>query len=402
MAVPSIDRQQLVRKFQGRMTLSVTQSPASRPLVDSVNERRLEVKYQYTPVLPDILTHLNASILVSTYQAGKVLVIGVHEQRLQVSFLDFDQPMGVAVGADQIAIGAKSEIRFLKANHAAAASVKPQNTYDGCYVAQSSRHTGRIMGHDLGWGNEGLWIVNTLFSCLCTLDDAHSFVPRWKPSFISQLADEDRCHLNGMAIENGVPRYVTALAETDTAAGWRVDKARTGCLIDVASGEVLTRGLAMPHSPRVREGQLWVLDSGNGSLVKVDRATGQREPVEQVPGYTRGLAFSGQFAFVGLSRIRETNVFGGLPISERRDELCCGVAVVDLISGRSVATFQFLSGVEEIFAVDVIPNHRHPVFGGASHDEQQQEIWVVPESATKVPTVFPSARSNPTTTQSAG
>ena len=370
------------------MTENATQSLRTRSREKSVIENRQAVKFQYTPVLPEILSHLKTSILVSTYQAGKVLVIGVHEQRLQVSFLDFDQPMGIAVGADRIAIGAKSEIRFLKANHAAAATVKPQNTFDGCYVAQTSRHTGRILGHDLGWGNEGLWVVNTLFSCLCTLDDSYSFVPRWKPSFISRLADEDRCHLNGMAIENGVPRYVTALAETDTAAGWRAEKARTGCLIDVRSGEVMTRGLAMPHSPRVRNGQLWVLDSGNGRLVKVDRATGQMEPIEEVPGYTRGLAFCGQFAFVGLSRIRETNVFGGLPISERRDQLCCGVAVVDLISGRSVATFQFLSTVEEIFAVDVIPNHRHPVFGGASHDEQQQEIWVVPASGANAPTTF--------------
>jgi uncharacterized protein (TIGR03032 family) len=370
------------------MTANLTQPSPSKIRDEAVIENRLAVRFQYTPVLPEILSHLNASILVSTYQAGKVLVIGVHEQRLQVSVLDFDQPMGIAVGADRIAIGAKSEIRFMKANHAAAPTVKPQNTFDGCYVAQTSRHTGRILGHDLGWGNEGLWVVNTLFSCLCTLDDSHSFVPRWKPSFISRLADEDRCHLNGMAIENGVPRYVTALAETDTAAGWRADKARTGCLIDVRSGEVITRGLAMPHSPRVCDGQLWVLDSGNGSLVKVDRATGQMEPVEQVPGYTRGLAFNGQFAFVGLSRIRETNVFGGLPISERRDQLCCGVAVVDLLSGRSVATFQFLSGIEEIFAVDVIPGLINVMIGGASHDEQQQEVWVVPASGANVPTAL--------------
>lgn len=362
---------------------------SGNPEIAIASERRLSVPFQFTPNLPLILSHLNASLVVSTYQAGKVLVIGAHEHRLQVSFLDFDQPMGIAVGADRIAIGSKSEIQFFKANHGAAATVMPQATFDGCYVAHTSRHTGRIMGHDLGWGHEGLWIVNTLFSCLCTLDDAHSFVPRWKPSFISQLVDEDRCHLNGMAIENGVPRYVTALAETDTAAGWRADKARTGCLIDVRSGDVIARGLAMPHSPRVRDGKLWVLDSGNGSLVQVDRTSGQMQPVEQVPGYTRGLAFNGQFAFVGLSRIRETNVFGGLPISERREQLCCGIAVVDLVSGRSVATFQFLSGIEEIFAVDVITNHCNPVFGGASHDEQEQEIWVVPASAAHVPTTFP-------------
>ena len=127
------------------MTLTRTQAAISRRPDDSIIEMRLEVNYQYMPVLPDILTHLNASILVFTYQAGKALVIGVHEQRLQVLFLDFDQPMGIAIGAN-------SETRFLKANHAAASTVTPQNTFDGCYVAQSSRHTGRIPGHDLGWG----------------------------------------------------------------------------------------------------------------------------------------------------------------------------------------------------------------------------------------------------------
>jgi hypothetical protein len=139
------------------MAANHTQSAPTRSREDSIIDRKLAVNYQYTPVLPEILAHLDTSILVSTYQAGKVLVIGVHEQRLQVSFLDFDQPMGIAVGADRIAIGAKSEIRFLKANHAAAAAVKPQKTFDGCYVAQSSRHTGRILGHDLGWGNERAW-----------------------------------------------------------------------------------------------------------------------------------------------------------------------------------------------------------------------------------------------------
>ncbi|MBL8810608.1 MAG: TIGR03032 family protein [Planctomycetaceae bacterium] len=230
----------------------------------------------------------------------------------------------------------------------------------------------------LAGGTEGLWVVNTLFSCLCTLDETHSFVPRWKPSFISGLADEDRCHLNGMAMEQGRPRYVTVLAATDTAAGWRADKAKSGCLIDVQSGEFLSRGLCMPHSPRVHQQQLYVLNSGHGHLSHVDRRTGQLTPVEQMPGYTRGLAFHGQFAFVGLSRIRETNVFGGLPIGERREELCCGIAVIDMTSGRTVATFRFLSGVEEIFAVDVVPGFMNLAIGGSTKGEQQNEIWVVP------------------------
>jgi uncharacterized protein (TIGR03032 family) len=244
----------------------------------------------------------------------------------------------------------------------------------------------------LGWGSDGLWVVNTLFSCLCTLHESYSFVPRWRPPFISKLADEDRCHLNGMAMEAGAPRYVTALAETDTAGGWRANKATTGCVLDVSTGAVLTRGLAMPHSPRVHNGRLWVLDSGTGSLVAMDRTTGTCETVQRVPGYTRGLAFCGQFAFVGLSRIRETNVFGGLPIAERHHELCCGVAVVDLISGRSVAKFQFLSGVDEIFAVDVVPGRAHPVFSGASLDQQPREVWIVPAGCEQVPESLPQTR----------
>ena len=341
-------------------------------------DSRIPVNYTYTPVLVDILQHLRASLVVSTYQAGKVLVIGAHSGQLAISIMDYDRPMGVAIGQDKIAIGAGSAIHFLNSNHAAASNVKPAGSHDGCFVPHTSRHTGKILVHDLGWGTDGLWVVNTLFSCLCTLDETHSFVPRWKPSFISQLADEDRCHLNGMAMEFGQPRFVSVLAQSDTAAGWRADKARSGCLIDVQSGETLASGLCMPHSPRIRNGELFVLNSGHGNLSRVDRSTGQLDPIESVPGYTRGLAFHGQFAFVGLSRIRETNVFGGLPISEHRDELCCGVAVIDMTTGKTVATFRFLSGVEEIFAVDVIPGFVNLAVGGANHAEKQNEIWIVP------------------------
>ena len=363
----------------------------------ATDEKGIPVSYQYTPVLVDILQHLRASVVISTYQAGKVLVLGTHSGQLTISYLDYDRPMGVAIGHDRIAVGAGAAIHFLKASHSAAATVKPIGSFDGCFVAHTSRHTGRILGHDLAWGKEGLWIVNTLFSCLCKLDDNHSFVPRWKPSFISLLADEDRCHLNGMAMEHGFPRYVTVLAASNIPAGWRADKARTGCLIDVQNGEFLAQGLCMPHSPRVHNNSLFVLNSGHGNLSQVDRRTGQLTPVEHVPGYTRGLAFHGQFAFVGLSRIRESNVFGGLPISARPEELCCGIAVIDMLTGRTVATFRFLSGVEEIFAVDVIAGCRNVAIGGASQGELQQEIWIVPASASNVPNFLanPSSDTSP-------
>ena len=78
-------------------------------------------------------------------------------------------------------------------------------------------------------------------------------------------------------MDSGQPKYVTVLAESDSPAGWRVSKATTGAVIDVDSGEVVTRGLAMPHSPRIHAGKLLVLDSGNGALVTVDRVSGERQ-----------------------------------------------------------------------------------------------------------------------------
>lgn len=352
----------------------------------SASEPMMEVRYEFTPVLADILSHIKASLMVTTYQAGKLLVLGVHNKSLRISFASYEQPMGLAIDRNRMALGTRRQMNFLQGKREVAASVEPKGTWDICFVPRTSTWTGNIHGHDLAWGNDGLWVVNTLFSCLCTLHEDYSFVPRWKPRFISQLADQDRCHLNGLAMKDGQPAFVSAMSETDTPAGWRPNKATSGVLIDVASGETISRGLAMPHSPRWYQGRLWVLDSGCGALATVDLATGKREVVEKFPGYVRGLSFLGQFAFVGLSKIRETSIFGGVPIAEDRHNLKCGVGVVDLISGRTVAVFQFLSGVTEIFAVEVAQGSVCPYVAGASTDGKEHDVWVVPPIG-KVPAV---------------
>lgn len=353
-----------------------------------VAEKLLEVRYEFTPLLPEILTHLKTSLMVTTYQAGKLLVLGVDRGKLRISFSSFDQPMGLALAGEKLAIGTRRQINCLAANREVAPSVEPAGTWDVCYVPRTSTWTGSIHGHDLAWGTDGLWVVNTLFSCLSTLHEDYSFVPRWKPGFISQLMDQDRCHLNGLAVVEGRPGFVTAMAETDTAAGWRPTKATSGVVIDVSTGETVSRGLAMPHSPRWYNGRLWVLDSGRGTLGVIDLSTGRVETVETFPGYTRGLSFCGQFAFVGLSRIRETSVFGGVPIAEHREQLKCGVGVVDLISGRTVAVFQFLSGVTEIFAVEAADSAACPYVAGASTDGREHDVWIVPQPG-HLPSLIP-------------
>jgi uncharacterized protein (TIGR03032 family) len=210
-----------------------------------------------------------------------------------------------------------------------------------------------------------------------------SFVPRWQPPFITTLAAEDRCHLNGLAVgraesESGLPiRHVSALGETNSRDGWRPNKAQGGCVIEVPSGQVVARGLSMPHSPRLHESKLWLLESGTGQLVHLDPATGRRETVAELPGYTRGLALAGSYAFVGLSKIRETSTFGGLPIAERRGQLKCGVGVVDCRRGQVIGLLEFQTAVEEIFDVLLLRGVRFPEVVGFQK-ETVRHTFVVP------------------------
>jgi uncharacterized protein (TIGR03032 family) len=127
--------------------------------------------------------------------------------------------------------------------------------------------------------------------------------------------------------------------------------------MDVDSGEILCRGLSMPHSPRWYGGRLWVCESGSGTLGYVDRSTGRYEAVAATPGFTRGIDFAGELAFVGLSQVRESAVFSGIPITERLapEERTCGVCVVDLRRGQTIALLKFQSGVQEVFAVALLP-----------------------------------------------
>jgi uncharacterized protein (TIGR03032 family) len=314
-----------------------------------------------------------------------LLAVRASGQGLSTLVRTFDKPMGLAVDSRRLAIGTRKEIWFLRNAPDIAPRVEPAGQHDACFLPRSSHVTGDIGIHEIAWAGEELWLVSTRFSCLATLSPDYSFVPRWRPPFISALAAEDRCHLNGVAMapcERGAlaPRYVTALGTTDARDGWRADKPQGGCILDVASGEFVTRGLSMPHSPRWHDGRLWVLESGTGSLALVDRATGRRDTVVELPGFTRGLALAGQFAFIGLSKIRPTSAMDGVPIAERRNQLKCGVAAVDLLRGQLVGLVEFQTAVEEIFDVQLLAGLRFPEVMGFQNDAIHH-TFVVPSGS---------------------
>jgi uncharacterized protein (TIGR03032 family) len=348
-------------------------APASEP----VQEYR-DIRCSHSDSLPALLSQLRLSVLISTYQTGHLVVVSARKGRLTLTFHQFERAMGIAVKQGTIAVCTRKEVWFLRDAPDIAAKLQPPGQHDACFLARTSHFTDDIHAHEAAWVGKGeFWIVNTRFSCLSALHPQYSFAPRWQPPFISALRPEDRCHLNGLAVVNGQPRYVTALAETDTPSGWRALKHNGGCLIEVPSGRLLTRGLSLPHSPRVKGDQIFFLHSGQGDLSVVDSQTGQVTSVAPVPGVARGLALHGGYAFVGLSKARPT--LEGVPIVADRDNLRCGLWVVDLRTGAIAAHLEFCTGVEEIFDVQVLPGIVSPyVSGPAAEKDVGQPLWTVP------------------------
>lgn len=337
----------------------------------------------YTNNLPNLLTQLGISLAVSTYQAGKVILVRADGNTLNTHFRNFTKPMGIASDYTRLTIGGANTVWFYRNMPAVAPHLEPQGKHDAAYLPRSIHVTGDIDIHEMAWASDDvLWLVNTRFCCLCTLDHDHSFTPRWRPYFVSHLAPEDRCHLNGLAMMNGQPKYVTALGETNTAGGWRDNKASGGILMDVEHNKILLRGLSMPHSPRLYADRLWLLESGEGSLSWVDLPKRRWHHVAKLPGFTRGVDFIGPLAFIGLSQVRESATFSGIPIVDRLkpEERTCGVWVVNIQTGQTVGFLRFEEGVQEIFAVQVLRNARFPEmleFG----DPRLSNSYVLPDEA---------------------
>lgn len=328
----------------------------------------LEIAISASPRFAQLLAEQKMSLVVSTYEAGALVILRAVGDTLNVHLLRVDRAMGVAANAYRLAVGMRHRIMEL-CNVPALGPHLPvaesgQPVPDACYMPLQTHVTGEIDIHEMAWGGDELWFVNTRFSCLCTRDALHSFVPRWRPPFVKGLSADDRCHLNGIAMLGNRPSFVTAFAVSDEPEGWRSQRTTGGILMEVASGEVVAKGLSMPHSPRFHGNDLWLLESGKGSLARIDSRTAKLETVAVFPGFTRGLDFAGNYAFVGLSKVRDSASFGGAPVTDRipESERFCGVQVLNLATGQQEAFLRFESGVSEVFAVQTLPGIRFPAF----------------------------------------
>ncbi len=314
---------------------------------------------------------LDISLALTSYQSGKFYLLGRAPQgQLMIHARTFQKAMGLHVTDNTLLLA--THFQMQRFENALPKGKTVNSTYDACYVPRTTYNTGSLDAHDVGQLSNGQIIfVNTLFNCLATTSPKDSFVPVWKPPFISGIFGEDRCHLNGLAMQNGKPRYVTLCGPSDTAQGWRAYRAGGGMVMDVQTNEIVCDGMSMPHSPRLHNGQLWVLNSGTGELGTVDVKAKKFEPRAFCPGFLRGLSFFGKYAFVGLSKPRDKH-FEGLPLDGKlRDaklDPVCGLQVIDLESGKCVEWLH-IGGMGEVYDVAVLPGMKCPMAVGFSDDD---------------------------------
>ncbi len=317
---------------------------------------------QYSPNIPELLLQLNCTLAISTYQAGKVVFISPQNEDSLIQLpRTFKKAMGITLHGGKMAVATQDEVIVLN-NSIQLAQHYPgkPNTYDALFMPRATYYTGQIDIHDLDWGKNGdLYAVNTSFSCLIKIDDNYSFTPIWQPPFIDQLVSEDRCHLNGMAMQDGTPKYVTAFNDGNSRQSWREVVTTGGILMDVQTNEYIARGLPMPHSPRVFDDELYVLFSATGELTRINKASGTYEIICQLDGFVRGLARHGDYVFIGLSKLRKnSSTFSKLAIADKADY--SGVAIIHLPTRAKVGLIKYLSSVDEIYDVQVIPDVLRP------------------------------------------
>lgn len=313
---------------------------------------------KYSPNFPKLLDKLGGTIMLTTYQTGKVIMLGSDGENISQLIRDFVRPMGVGFYDNMMALALKDNITIFKNSEELARTYpKKENIYDSLYYPVAKNITGDIDTHDVCFSKQGLIGVNTAYSCLVKLDGQNSFEPIWNPPFIDEFSNGDACHLNGACVDENMDiRYVTAFGKTSDKQAWRMNKLTGGFLMDISTNRYIAENLPMPHSPRVYKNELYVLLSATEELVKVDRDTGELETIAKIDGFLRGLSFKDNYAFIGISKLRKSHTFGDLPIA--RKKLYAGVAIVDIEKKEKVAEIFYDGVLEEIYDVHFIPDRK--------------------------------------------
>ena len=319
---------------------------------------------QFSPQVPELLQNLNCTIAISTYQAGKLVFISAKDEDSLIQLpRNFNKAMGIAEDFEnqKLAVACRDEVILFK-NSVELANYYPKNPnkYDALYMPRITYHTGAIDIHDLSFGlNSEIYAVNTLFSCIIKLDSDYSFTPIWSPPQIDKITSEDRCHLNGMAMKDGKPKYATAFNNGNSPQSWREKVTQSGVIYDIEKNKIIAKELPMPHTPRIFNDELYVLLSATGELAKINTNDGTYEVIVKIGGFVRGMSIHKDYLFIGISKLRKnSSTFGKLDFAKDANQ--AGVVIVHLPTKSITGKINYLTSLDEIYDVHILKDKTRP------------------------------------------
>ncbi|MEM7060222.1 MAG: TIGR03032 family protein [Pseudomonadota bacterium] len=325
-----------------------------------------------SPDFASWLAGMQSSLVVTTGSAGRLLMIGTDDdQNLQVC--DRIVPDCSAMAVTDRSFWVNSLFQIWRFANFLDPGMQDGN-HDGYFVPVAGHTTGDLDLHDMCVTHDGDPIfVATAFNCVAVKSDNGSFRPLWHPEFIDGLIGEDRCHLTGLACDDGLPAFVTCAAYSNEWDGWRTQIKNGGLVIDIGTDDVIADGLSMPFAPRVFHGELLLLQAGTGELGLIEMTTGKFEPIAWFPGYPRALGFIGMHAIVGTSMSVERGVKEATLLGERLEAADmparCGLFVVNLLTGRTDHWLEIEGIVEDIASVAPLPEVLNPMAIGFRSEE---------------------------------
>ncbi len=343
----------------------------------------MDYKLTITEGFEQLLHTTESTLAISVYQAGKVLLINTKDNaRINITPVNYEKPMGVIAEGNNLAIATKKELHLYANSKALAQRMKVNGKdLDNLYFPRVTYHTGDLDLHDLAYQSNKIIAVNTRFSCVCSFDENFSFTPIWSPPFITENTPEDRCHLNGLELEHGELKYATALGTGNTKESWRDNIKTGGMLMDIPSNKILLDNLSMPHSPRLYNNRLFLLESAKGELVEINRETMEKRTVVKLNGLVRGLSIINDLAFIGISKVREkSSTFSKLDDSVKAEY--ASIHIVDINHGAILGKLTFQGGIQEIYDIRLLDGIKNVGLFGLYDDRYssavispQNEFW---------------------------
>lgn len=323
---------------------------------------QIDLQFDYSRYLPNWLNENKCNIAISSYNSHFIFTIGLDDKDQPFLYCkSAPRAMGICYKNNELIASSLGNITTYTNRGELKDNV--YGIFDKNFVPNTTIHRQDVDIHDICKTDDGeIYYISAMFSCICKPSkDNKTFEVYWKPPWISKLAAEDRCHLNGLCCIDGKPRFVSSICQGDIVKTWQEkSRVKQGIIYDLENEEIYCEGLSHPHSPRWYNNKLWLLNSGTGYFGHVE----DKKFVEKVfiPGFIRGLAFHNNFAVVTTSLDRHNKDFEEYELGDNLEKKGtkgkCGIWIINMESFDIIHNFEFKGDVRELYDTVIIPECR--------------------------------------------